>query len=493
MQNIADVLTMQILLIVSILGIMINAEECNENLTSIVVNDEARLYNELFYVNRLSHPTHERLDVSFNLTLVSIVDFDASSEAIMIKAFIRQKWNNPIISWEPNDFGGIRQINVDPSKTWVPDIYVYGNVEANFKYNGLLDTLKTRVKISYDGTNIWDAPVLLKLGCGMNVEDFPFDTQVCQLLLGSFTYDNTKLNIVPSLVNLNRYTESSEWILLPVIHKREAIVYPGIKEPFSDVKFTVKLTRKPLHVILNLIMPTTTMACLAFLVFLQPVTTGERCVYVITILLALSWYLTSALHDLPSSSEGIPLTQLFLGITLAVMVLILFTLSYSIGTHYGNLTNSKIPTILRVYILDNLALYFKQDTKRKYPKWRHNLEEIKKEEEKLSEANKKVEEKEMQNTSSDLKAEKSNGKQKIYDEEKKNKLQELFGKEFIDGVESRVDTILQTMEEKDDEEWQKREWNMLALAMDKVLLNSFAFLFVIELFYCAVHVIQISH
>ena len=37
------------------------------------------------------------------------------------------------------------RVNIRSFRTWTPDIYAYGNVEAQFKYNGLLNNLKTQV------------------------------------------------------------------------------------------------------------------------------------------------------------------------------------------------------------------------------------------------------------------------------------------------------------------------------------------------------------
>ena len=177
----------------------------NHSLRTIIITDETRLHNKLFYINRLPHPTHQRLNVNFGLSLISVVDFDASNEAIIIIAFIRQLWNNPVISWNPDDYGGIKKINVKSTKTWTPDIYAYGNVETQFKYNGFLNTLKTEIIISFDGNHTWLAPIIMKLGCGMNVADFPFDTQTCPFLFGSFTYDQTKLNLIPEHAHMKNY------------------------------------------------------------------------------------------------------------------------------------------------------------------------------------------------------------------------------------------------------------------------------------------------
>jgi len=52
--------------------------------------------------------------------------------------------------------------------------------------------------------------------------------------------------------------------------------YTCCSEPYSDVKFTVHLRRRPLYYILYLIVPTGTVAALTLLAFLLPPDSGEK-------------------------------------------------------------------------------------------------------------------------------------------------------------------------------------------------------------------------
>ena len=62
-------------------------------------------------------------------------------------AWITQRWNNPSRAWDPKKYGGVTRVNIRSTQTWTPDVYAYGNVESQFKYNGLLNNLKTQVNI----------------------------------------------------------------------------------------------------------------------------------------------------------------------------------------------------------------------------------------------------------------------------------------------------------------------------------------------------------
>ena len=38
---------------------------------------------------------------------------------------LSQYWRNPQLTWDPNKYGGIKEIHVSPSDIWVPDILLY--------------------------------------------------------------------------------------------------------------------------------------------------------------------------------------------------------------------------------------------------------------------------------------------------------------------------------------------------------------------------------
>ena len=71
------------------------------------------------------------------------------------------------------------------------------SVEEDKSYNGILDTLKTRKKLTYNGDIEWNSPIMFRISCSINVAKFPFDTQKCEFKFGSFTYDSTKLELIP--------------------------------------------------------------------------------------------------------------------------------------------------------------------------------------------------------------------------------------------------------------------------------------------------------
>ena len=58
----------------------------------LIITAESRLHSDLFKNrNRTFMPRLEKqINVSFGINLISIIDFEASNEAIVLNAFIRQ-------------------------------------------------------------------------------------------------------------------------------------------------------------------------------------------------------------------------------------------------------------------------------------------------------------------------------------------------------------------------------------------------------------------
>lgn len=49
-----------------------------------------------------------------------------SNTSIMRRVLLfNQKWKNPMLGWNTSYYGGIKSVNVDPAKVWIPDVILY--------------------------------------------------------------------------------------------------------------------------------------------------------------------------------------------------------------------------------------------------------------------------------------------------------------------------------------------------------------------------------
>ena len=69
------------------------------------------------------------------------------------------------------------------------------SVDEDKSFGGSLDQLNNRVIVKNDGSIKWLTPAIFRAKCGMNVEFFPFDTQICSLKFGSWTYNGFQIDL----------------------------------------------------------------------------------------------------------------------------------------------------------------------------------------------------------------------------------------------------------------------------------------------------------
>lgn len=177
----------------------------------------------------------------------------------------------------------------------------------------------TKVQLFSDGTIQWFAPTEVKSICKIDITYFPFDTQVCTMVFGSWTFTGSFLNLslIRDTADLSGYTESGEWDLLEAKAKRNVVKYSCCPDPYIDITYTFVIRRKLLFYINNLIFPIVALAVLGIFGYFLPPESGERISLLITIMLGLSVYTLIFTENIPATSEVTPLLSRY---STAIMV-----------------------------------------------------------------------------------------------------------------------------------------------------------------------------
>ena len=105
---------------------------------------------------------------------------------------------------------------------------------------------------------------------------------------------------------LDEFESNSEWDVI------ETSAYEDEETTDSDVVFTIKLKRKPLYVLLSVIMPIIMLAVLNIFVFVLPSDCGEKASYSITVFLAFAVFLSIISATFPENSEVVALFSIYL-------------------------------------------------------------------------------------------------------------------------------------------------------------------------------------
>ncbi|KAK6023454.1 Neurotransmitter-gated ion-channel ligand binding domain protein [Ostertagia ostertagi] len=181
------------------------------------------------------------------------------------------KWHDFQMRWNPVNYGEIKEMRVAPDKVWLPDIVLFNNADGNYEVSFMCN-----VVINYHGDMLWVPPAIYKSSCIIDVEFFPFDEQVCTLVFGSWTYNESEIKLEfeqAEWVDLSEYAPSSIWDLMDapasLVNKR------------SRIEFQVRIRRKTLFYTIVLIIPTVLMAFLSMAVFFLPTDSDAAKIYCI--------------------------------------------------------------------------------------------------------------------------------------------------------------------------------------------------------------------
>ncbi|XP_066279982.1 neuronal acetylcholine receptor subunit alpha-10-like [Branchiostoma lanceolatum] len=326
-----NMLVLEVVLTVVLLCGTIRGGVQEENVTSLRRPDMWRLQEDLFEksgyksyvrpVRDFTRPTKVTLD----LALAHIIDLDEKNQVLTAEVWLRMKWTDEFLTWNVSEYGGIETIVTAAESIWRPDFFLHHNV--NHEFEGWLEKV---VMISSDGTVDWKAPAVTMSACLVDVSDFPFDRQKCNLQFGSWNQDGRHVdyfsrNEVGDLANLIR---NVEWDVTKLVAKRSNPLYNGV--PYPDVTFTLHLTRRPTFYVINMFLPCALLAFVVAATFYLPPDCGEKISFGVAVLLSLAVFQLLVAEAVPRS-ENIPVIGLFIIVSLALMTLSLLATSFVIN------------------------------------------------------------------------------------------------------------------------------------------------------------------
>ena len=97
--------------------------------------------------------------------------------------------------------------------------------------------------------------VLAKVSCHVNVAKYPFDTQWCEMKLGSWSYASQEINIsCPNETGgMDKIAPHGEWDVLEIPCTINRVKYACCDAMFTDISYTVVVRRKPMFYIYNIL------------------------------------------------------------------------------------------------------------------------------------------------------------------------------------------------------------------------------------------------
>uniref|UniRef100_A0A7M5X2L2 Uncharacterized protein n=2 Tax=Clytia hemisphaerica TaxID=252671 RepID=A0A7M5X2L2_9CNID len=306
------------------------------------------------------------ITVRIGMSLVQIEEFHELNGILTLRMYYRQIWWNKKLTWDPEEYENISEINVNPKLVWSPDIYIYDSRGEEKIHGSYLNVANTLISLRHDGRHMWLAPFRSETNCPLHVIDYPFDIQQCDIRLGSMTLDSKKL-IVKSeapFLDLSMFHNHPQWLLTSNrcfnetnrTNARTDNDQPdNHQQEFSTVVCHLNVKRKPMFLISALILPNVGLSFLSILVYFVPAASRQRVIMVCHLILALAFFQTKVLKMIPGSAGEIPFFSYFLALTLSTLVILIATLCYSLSIFFANKVVLELPHWLRYYVLEQLT------------------------------------------------------------------------------------------------------------------------------------------
>ncbi|XP_014444557.1 acetylcholine receptor subunit beta [Tupaia chinensis] len=328
---------------------------------------EGRLRDKLFsgYDSsvRPAREVGDRVGVSIGLSLAQLISLNEKDEELSTKVYLDLEWTDYRLSWDPAEHDGIDSLRITTEFVWLPDVVLLNNNDGNFDV-----ALDINVVVSSDGSVRWQPPGIYRSSCSIQVTYFPFDWQNCTMVFSSYSYDSSEVSLQTSPgpegqehqevhIHEGTFIENGQW---EIIHKPSRLIQPpgdprgGREGQRQEVTFYLIIRRKPLFYLVNVIAPCILITLLAIFVFYLPPDAGEKMGLSIFALLTLTVFLLLLADKVPETSLSVPIIIKYLMFT---MVLVTFSVILSVvvlNLHHRSPHTHQMPLWVRQIFIHKL-------------------------------------------------------------------------------------------------------------------------------------------
>jgi hypothetical protein len=255
--------------------------------------------------SRFDRPVKDSNDpviLEYGIEIKSLEYFDQKAENIKFNTWVKMVWYDEYLKWDEDDFPRYF-ISVSENDIWTPDLELYNAASRPINYD-----LKGSMKLYSDGKVLWIRPIAYSFSCKLDLVDFPFDKQSCQMTFGSWQFNKDYLDLYPfdyhkdkeykySEINEDSFNNVSisdeyyhnEWEIINfnVSHKDyEYLCCPG--ELWPNSVFTVSLQRN-YHKFLVVMAMTMTLVITGLVIFIFKATQFLRFYILVFVPLTIIW------------------------------------------------------------------------------------------------------------------------------------------------------------------------------------------------------------
>ncbi|XP_063722174.1 neuronal acetylcholine receptor subunit alpha-9-like [Symsagittifera roscoffensis] len=327
------------------------------------------------------------ITVQYKITITQLIALDEKQQEMCCKVWIDQMWRDEFIMWDrvanESDTNSTSSNSSDsssssdytsspdspgsalrpewmafrPGEIWTPDIAIDNSISVereNFD-----------IKVYFDGNIWWSMPAITRTTCFIKSEQFPFDQQECDIIVGSWYYQPTEINLIvqdnSTKMELKYAAENAQWEFLDSWILTRDETHDSYDMVFRTVCFRVRFQRKSLYYCLILIVPYVLISFVSIANFILPCESGEKIALGITVLLSQFVNLLNLVDLIPESSDSFPILGLYYLVSMALCALSVILTVIILNIHFQADNSKRLPFPLRMLFLHYLRGVFLPD------------------------------------------------------------------------------------------------------------------------------------
>ncbi|EYC32366.1 hypothetical protein Y032_0003g1535 [Ancylostoma ceylanicum] len=215
-----------------------------------------------------------------NLTIIAnaltLLRMDQAEETAIFSAEFILEWKDAFLKWDPAEFDGQKRVKIKEVQIWRPDV----TVSTSIAKESLLDASERYVDVFYDGVVRQSVYAVYTNLCNMKVNEFPYDSQVCTIDIGPWSYTDEEVHSIPGKSIESPYTGfegNSEWDFTKLLTFEKRSCDSDADFQFTEVRFELYVERRPQFYLWVLLIPTFVITTVSICgLFIPTNTLGDR-------------------------------------------------------------------------------------------------------------------------------------------------------------------------------------------------------------------------
>ena len=266
--------------------------------TKRLVRSKLDSYDKTQFVLPKSEPSTP-IVVTVEAFLLNILYVKETEDSITTYMFFNFQWTDEQLAWNKSEFRNVEMVWLPYKNVWLPDLVVINTINNSNR----IPTQQDSLTVYHTGLVSWWPGGQLQTNCHIDVSNYPFDSQTCNIELLAWDSD-LSTQVLRHPVNTTKstkiYAENSNWKLLGVESRIDTI--PKVKLTTSGFVFEIRMKRRAPYYILNLILPVIVLAVISLASFMIPPSSGEKMSLCVSTFLTFAIYITIIGGQLPRSS-----------------------------------------------------------------------------------------------------------------------------------------------------------------------------------------------